>query len=97
MWHFADMIRPFFVDKNTILVCQNVTSITCKKRAVIVQYKNNDFNCCFCDSYPNDIHGIKKTTNITALPDKKDFQNKQKFVKNATISQNYKKKFLNFS
>ena len=74
MWHFLDMIRPFFVYKNTILVCQNVISITCKKRAVIVQYKNNDFNCCFFGSYPNDIRGIKKTTNITALPDKKTFK-----------------------
>ena len=35
--------------------CQNVISITCKKTAVTVYYKNENFSCCFFDSYPNDI------------------------------------------
>ena len=56
------------------MVCQNVISITFKEKAVTVVYKNKNFNCNFCDSYPNDVHGIKKSTNITALPDKNTFK-----------------------
>ena len=32
-----------------------------------------NFNCCFCDSYPNDGTQYENTTNITELPDKITF------------------------
>ena len=55
----------------------HVISITHMKTAVIViiySIKNNDNNCNFVESYPNDVCSIKNVKITTALPDKKTFK-----------------------
>ena len=66
----------------------HVISITHMKTAVIVtlySIKNNDNNCNFVESYPNDICSI----NNNSITRQNDFQNRQKMFKKS------KKCFLN--
>ena len=62
------------------------------KTAVIVilySIKNNDNNCNFVVSYPNDVFGIKTQKNNNSITRQYNFQNSQKMSKKS------KKVFLN--
>ena len=88
-WHFQHEFVLGAILQIPFFVCQNVISITCKKRAVSVQYKNKKIYCCFCDSYPNDGTQYDNTTNITELPDKITFnmaKNQSKIPKKERLS-----------
>ena len=80
-WHFQHEFVLGAILQIPFFVCQNVISITCKKRAVSVQYKNKNFICCFCDSYPNDDRQYVNTHKYTGLPDKKTVNMHKTFIK----------------
>ena len=66
------------------LLCQNVISITCKKIAVkilVFILKNQNFNCYFLASYPNDGKKYKNTHKYTGLPDKREVNMNRTFIK----------------